>query len=116
MKNKLIGIIIIFTLIVILFICLVFIINDFPQFKTIGIGMKPTNRIGVLTGLYVQLWGIVFLLSYFYEKSNFVFRALMWICEHWGSPKSRKTAIFTAILSLTIGTIMLISGLLGFYV
>ncbi len=116
MKNNLIGTIIISTLIVLLFVCIVFIINDFPQFKTIGIGMKPTNRVGILTGLYVQLWGIVFLLSYFYEKSNFVFRGLIWICEHCGSPKSRKVAIFTGILSLTIGTIMLISGLLGFYV
>ncbi|MCK4524704.1 hypothetical protein KAU15_07235 [candidate division WOR-3 bacterium] len=115
-QDKLIGIIIIFILIVLLFICIVFIINDFPQFKTLGIGMKPTNRVGILTGLYVQLWGLVFLLSYFYEKNNFVFRGLIWICENWGSPKNRKVAIFTGILGLITGTIMLISGLLGFYV
>lgn len=116
LQDNLIGIIIIFTLIVLLFICIVFIINDYSQFKTLGMGIKPTDRVGVITGLYVQLWGIVFLLSYFYEKSSFVFRGLIWICEHCGSPKSKKVAIFTGIMSLTIGTIMLVSGLLGFYV
>lgn len=115
-QGRLLGTITIIALVALSLADMVLIIKDFSLFKPHGGSMMPTNRVGIVTGLYVQLWGILFISSYFFEKQCFLFRGLIQICKNIGSPKSRKTALFTGILSLFIGTIALIAALLGFYI
>jgi len=116
LQDILIGCIIIAGLVILLVVDVVFIIDDFPQFKSMGFGWMPTNRVGIVTGLYVQLWGVLFLLSYFYRGKSFLFRGIIWVCKNIGSPRSPKTALFTGMLSAVLGSIMLIGGLFGYYI
>lgn len=116
LQDILIGCIIITGLVVLLAMDVVFVIDDFSQFKSMGFGWMPTNRVGIVTGLYVQLWGALFLLSYFFREKCFLFRGIIRICENIGSPRSPKTALFTGMLAAVLGSIMLIGGLFGYYI
>lgn len=44
--------------------------------------------------IYVQLCGVIFLLSYYFENNNFIFKLAMKICEKYSTIKSRKNAFF----------------------
>jgi hypothetical protein len=68
----------------------------------------PTS---IFIGIYSQVWGILFLLSYFYSHKTFFFRGLIWMCEHGSIPLGRKTAFYTFALLFGIGTVFLIAGL-----
>lgn len=65
----------------------------------------------VLLGLYVLAWGFMFLASYFYSHKTFFFRALIWVCEHFSFPPSRKMAFFYFALTLFIGGLAVLKGL-----
>ena len=56
-------------------------------------------------------WGAMFLASYFYSHKTFFFRGLIWVCEHWSSPKGRGMAFFYAALALGLGSMATLSGL-----
>lgn len=53
----------------------------------------------------------MFLVSYFYSHKTFFFRGLIWVCEHWSSPKGRGMAFFYAALALLLGGLATLSGL-----
>ncbi|WP_133125674.1 hypothetical protein [Xanthomonas prunicola] len=65
----------------------------------------------VFLGLYLMAWGTMFLASYFYSDKTFFFRGLIWVCEHWSSPKGRGMAFFYAALALLLGGMVTLSGL-----
>jgi len=77
-------------------------------FKLGPLKQGPT---AILLGIYIQFWGILFLLSYFYSHKTFFLRALIWMCENFSSPKGRKMAFFCFALAFGLGTAVLIQGL-----
>jgi hypothetical protein len=78
-------------------------------------GFEPGPEIrrnqGIIGGIYIQAWGLLFLLSYYFEHKSFLFRGLMWICEHCTSPKGRFMAFFYFALALGIGTLIILRAL-----
>ena len=65
----------------------------------------------VFLGLYIFDWGVMFLLSYYFSRKSFFFRALMWVCEHASSPKGRKMAFFYFALACGLGVAAILRGL-----
>ena len=64
----------------------------------------------VLTGLYVQSIGVLFLLCYVFPDGSYLLRALMWACENWGMPRGRWTAILWGVFCLVLGGVALLQG------
>ena len=81
---------------------------------TVGDGKLGPMKKGpgeIIGGIYLQFWGILFLLSYFFSHKCFFFRGLIWICENFSSPKGKKMAFFYFALAFGIGTMALLTGL-----
>jgi len=76
-------------------------------FYTGPIRKGPT---AILLGIYLNTWGLLFFLSYFFETSSFLFRGLIWVCCNFSSPKGRRMAFFYAGLSITLGTVGILAG------
>jgi hypothetical protein len=74
-------------------------------------GHFSQDRGTVLMGIYLMVWGVMFLGSYFYDNKSFFFRGLMWVCEHFSSPASRKMAFFYFALGFFGGSVVLLVGL-----
>ena len=72
------------------------------------VGPGPSS---IFLGLYLLAWGAMFLASYFYSHKTFFLRGLIWICEHWSSPKGRGMAFFYAALATFLGSLAMLSGL-----
>ena len=65
----------------------------------------------ILQGLHMQYFGVLFLLSYFFDSKCFFFRWLIWVCEHLTMPRSRRMAFFYFALGFGLGTWVLLIGL-----
>ena len=65
----------------------------------------------LLTGLYVQCWGALFIGSYFFPHGSYLLRALVWVCEHTSTPRGAWTAIPWGIGALVIGGAGVLQGL-----
>jgi hypothetical protein len=76
-----------------------------------GVGGPKQGAAPIITGLLLQFVGLLFVLAYFYPASNFVFRGLMWMCEHFSNPKGRGMAFFYFALSFGLGTAAILQGL-----
>ena len=100
------GIALIFTIIAFLIVLLIL-----PFLYGIELGPIKKGPTAILIGIYIQFWGILFLLSYFFSHKTFFFRGLMWICENFSSPKNRKMAFIYFGLAFGLGSISLITGL-----
>jgi hypothetical protein len=57
----------------------------------------------VLMALYVMSWGALFIASYFFTHESFLFRGVMWVCEHASRPSGRFMAFFYGALGLGLG-------------
>lgn len=80
-------------------------------FMILGLFSDGDKRIhGILTGIYLQTWGVLFLLSYFFSHKTFFFRGLMWLCENFSAPKGRKMAFFYFALAFFLGSFSVIEG------
>ncbi|MCL2523329.1 MAG: hypothetical protein FWF17_01885 [Betaproteobacteria bacterium] len=64
-----------------------------------------------MLGLYILAWGFMFLASYYFSHKTFFFRALIWVCEHFSCPASRKMAFFYFAIAVAIGGSSLFSGI-----
>ena len=64
----------------------------------------------IFTGIYIQCWGIMFLLSYFFSHKTFFFRGLIWLCENFSYPKGRKMAFFYFALAFGLGSMSIFQG------
>jgi hypothetical protein len=82
-----------------------------PFFFGFELGPAKKGPAAIFTGIYLQFWGILFLLSYFFTHKTFFFRGLMWICENFSSPRGRKMAFFYFALSFMLGSMALIQGI-----
>lgn len=65
----------------------------------------------IYTGLYLQIWGILFFLSYFHSHKTFFLRWLIWVCEHLSAPRGRKMAFFYFALAFGLGSISIFNGI-----
>ncbi len=65
----------------------------------------------VVLALYIQTWGAMFLLSYYFSDKTFFFRWLMWVCENISVPKGRGMAFFYFALAFGLGTMALLNAL-----
>ena len=95
-------------------IAILIILGISPFFYGFELGPVKPGPSSILTGIYLQFWGILFLLSYYYSHKSFFFRGLIWICENFSSPRGRKMAFFYFLLAFSLGTVALIQGL-GFF-
>ena len=98
-------------IIIIVFLIFLMILPFLYGFELGPIRKGPTS---VFIGIYLQFWGILFLLSYFFSHKTFFFRGLMWLCENFSSPRGRKMAFFYFALAFGLGSMGLIKGL-GFF-
>lgn len=60
----------------------------------------------ILLSVYVIVWGILFLLSYYQHEKSYVLRFLFWLCKISIGSKNGKIAFFyfwVAILASVIG-------------
>jgi len=78
-----------------------------------GIKPGPVQRGAgsVLLGLYLIAWGCMFLASYYFSHKSFFLRGLMWVCEHFSHPASRKMAFFYFALAFGLGAMGVLAGL-----
>ncbi|MEM6517477.1 MAG: hypothetical protein AAF688_14950, partial [Bacteroidota bacterium] len=59
----------------------ILVILGFFLFKSAYDILFVSFKANIFLTIYVQLWGIVFLLAYFFEENNFVFRWAIKICK-----------------------------------
>ena len=70
-----------------------------------------TSRQWLLSGVYAIGLGVVFLCAYVFEQASFVFRWIIWLCEHFSYPPTRKMALFYAALAGVMGALAILQGL-----
>ena len=80
-------------------------------FYGIQSGPMTAGRGTVLLGLYIIIWGFMYLASYYFSHKAIFFRVLIWHCEHASVPAGRKMAFFYFLLAFIIGFAALLSGL-----
>ena len=89
-------------------------LGTLPSFFSLESGSLQKGTATVLTGIYLQFWGILYLVSYYFSHKTFFFRGLIWMCENFSTPSGRKMAFFYSALAFTLGTVAVISGA-GFF-
>lgn len=72
--------------------------------------LKPGNAT-ILLGVYLIGVGALFAASHRWTRHSFLFRGVLWVCEHFSSPKGRWMALVYAAIFATIGTVVLGKGL-----
>jgi hypothetical protein len=87
------------------------ILGSLPSFFGFENGPLKEGTGTILTGIYIQFWGILYLLSYYYSHKCFFFRWLIWTCENISTPQGRKMAFFYFLLAFGLGTLAICSGL-----
>lgn len=86
------------------------ILGSLPFFFGFETGPMKQGPATILTGIYLQFWGILFLLSYYYSHKTFFFRGLIWLCENFSAPKGKEMAFFYFFLSFGLETIAVVIG------
>lgn len=74
-------------------------------------GPLKAGSAAILLGLYLIGVGALFAASHRWTRHSFLFRGVMWICEHLSSPKGRGMALVYAAILVTIGAVVLGKGL-----
>ena len=81
----------------------------------LAFGVRPgpiqAGPSSILLGLYIMVWGVMFLASYYFSHKSFFFRALIWVCEKASHPRSRKMAFFYFALAIIVGGASLLAGM-----
>lgn len=101
-KGRILGITIIAILVVLMFL---------PFFYGLELGPVKQGPASIFAGIYLQFWGLLFLLSYFFSHKTFFFRGLIWLCENFSRPKGREMAFFYFALAFGLGSMGLLQGL-----
>jgi uncharacterized membrane protein len=65
----------------------------------------------VAMGLFVMAWGLMFLLAFFFSHKSAFLRGLIWFCEHFSYPGTRKMAFFYFAVCLVMGGASVLRGL-----
>ena len=58
----------------------------------------------IAIGIFSQYVGLIFLLSYFYQSESFLFRSIIWICNHLSWPRNSKMAFVYSAVFFIAGT------------
>ena len=82
-----------------------------PFFFGVETGPIKRGPGSILIAIYIQSWGVVFLLSYFYSHKTFFFRAVIWVCENFSFPKGKFMALLYSLLFFGLGTTALIKAI-----
>ena len=82
-----------------------------PLFFGFEVGSAKQGLAAVLVGIYLQFWGVLFLLSYYFSHKTFFFRWLIWICEHFSNPRGRGMAFFYFSLDFGLCSVALLHGI-----
>ena len=77
----------------------------------LNIGSVSKGTSEIITGIYIQVGGVLFLASYYVEHKSFLFRGLIWICENASTWRTRKMAFFFAALCILVGTGGIVMGI-----
>ncbi len=75
------------------------------------LGSGEPGTATMLTGLFMQSWGVLLLLSYAFPEGSYLLRGLVWVCEHGRWPRGRSAAVLFGILLLALGSVALLEGL-----
>jgi uncharacterized membrane protein len=88
-------------ILIVLFIAVLSTMNPGPMKAGVGT---------VLLGIYLMVWGIIFIASYYYSHKTFFFRGLIWFCEKFSFPRRREMALFCGVLGVGMGGAAVILG------
>jgi hypothetical protein len=85
-------------------------------FSSSHFGLEPghpaTKGAGaVLGGFYIIYLGALFLFSYFFPGACYIFNLLTFVCEVLSHPAGRYTALVYFVLSVVLGSGLLLIGL-----
>jgi hypothetical protein len=73
---------------------------------------EKANSMGiVLLGFYIQAWGLMFLMAYYFSHKSFFLRGLIWVCENFSCPRGKAMAFFYFTLAFTLGSLAVYNGL-----
>ena len=78
-----------------------------------GFAVGPVSKgpATVFTAIYLQVWGVLFLLSYFLPGRSYLLKGLMWLCENTSRPRGRWTAILWGVFAILFAGYFLLIGL-----
>ena len=65
----------------------------------------------IVWGVFWLYSGLLFLAAFFHRNRCYLFRFLMWVCEHFSSPSHPAMAFFYAALGVGLGTAAILTGL-----
>ena len=78
---------------------------------TFGIPPSPDSGLASISiGVYMQSIGLLFVAAYYFSHKTFLFRAIIWVCEHLLAPRGKRMAFFYAALFFLLGTVAMVRG------
>jgi hypothetical protein len=77
----------------------------------VKLGPLEPGPAAVLTGVYIQSWGLLFLASYFFPSASYLLKGIMWCCENAGRLRGRWTAILWGLFAIALGSVAVAQGL-----
>ena len=78
-----------------------------------GFRLGPVEKglAAVFLTLYIQSWGVLFLVSYLFPNRSYLLKGLTWACEHGRGIRGRWTAVLWGIFAILFGIFPLLRGL-----
>ncbi len=78
---------------------------------TVAALRAPAASRDVAVGVYLIVWGCMFLAAYFFHHKTFFLRGLIWFCTRMSCPSTPKMAFFYGFMTIGMGTVAVLSGL-----
>lgn len=78
-----------------------------------GFGFGPIEKgpVAVWLGVYLQAWGVLIFLSYFWRDGSYLLRGIMWLCEQKNFPRGAWTALLLGTFFVGFGATITLIGL-----
>lgn len=99
--------------IVISLIASAFVIHIFSIGFTSGfvVGPAAESPLSIYLGIYLQLFGLLYVLSFFFSNRSWILHGLMWTCENGRCLHGKYAAFFYAAIAFICGTTTLLIGM-----
>lgn len=78
---------------------------------TVAALRAPAASRDVAVGVFLMVWGCMFLAAYFFSHKTFFLRGLIWFCTRMSCPSTPKMAFFYAFMTFGMGVVAVMSGL-----
>ncbi|WAC75221.1 hypothetical protein OU995_11195 [Roseateles sp. SL47] len=78
---------------------------------TVAALRAPADTKNLVMGVYLMVWGCMFIASYFFSHKTFFLRGLLWFCVTMACPSTPKMAFFYGFMGLGMGAVSLMAGL-----